>query len=677
MTKTATIGQSCSFKFKYGPRGYVEYWKSLHTVTPGDGDRPGTAPPPASRRPPPPQAVRDNTYQDVVAARPRQNAPEGPSLVNATYQMLDVLRTYARDYAAHEIRRAVLDGDMFYAVTPRGPPVAGPGNVSNPQNRPASMAQPHHGAMGMGMAHQQGPPSAFARALDGPRGTPVAGPSNPFHNQNQVTPMGQRHYGGMGMGMGMGYQQGPPPVTGQPPGTPRGLPVAGPSHFFQNQYQPAPMAQPDRSQMGHHQGPPPAIAQPPNTGRTRAGEIDELRQFSDGVRFIRRPVTGYAGLPLTSASSNGTPAFASINAGLPLPHASPSITPAFTAINAGLPLTSTSPSITPGFTAINAGSTVSSIGAGPDAGSAARTGGVGRRLRAAEMGDSLTSAHDPDHSAGPAATATPRVGVARRRAAPAAQPGGSLTSAHGPTPLVGVARRRAVPAAQPGDPLTSVRNRDQSAGRPATATPQVDEFRRRRASPLPGSNGLAGNVSVSIDGGVYVDSPADRTRAARIQQGVAATSITGRLPDDLHRSQENIVATTSSNVANSARPTFTVPGSAHTAAPAGNVPVPVTATASAALASGSDDSDARLAQTYARRGANRGAVAEGVTHGASAGEGAANVTKADGQDGSTGTTTVPVNTTTESGSDGDHSPPHKKHKVNGGGSGGTNGDKDA
>jgi hypothetical protein len=651
MTKTATIGQSCSFKFKYGPRGYVEYWKSLHTVTPGDGDRPGTAPPPASRRPPPPpQAVRDNTYQDVVAARPRQNAPEGPSLVNATYQMLDVLRTYARDYAAHEIRRAVLDGDMFYAVTPRGPPAAGPSNVSNPQNRPASMAQPHHGAMGMGMAHQQGPPSAFARAPDGPRGTPVAGLSNPFHNQNQVTPMGQPHYGGMGMGMGMGYQQGPPPVTGQPPGTPRGLPVAGPSHFFHNQYQPAPMAQPDHSQMGHYQGPPPATAQPPNTGRTRAGEIDELRQFSDGVRFIRRLVTGYAGLPLTSASSNGTPAFASINAGLPLPPAPPNITPGITAINAGLPLTSTSPSITPGFTSINAGSTVHSIGAGPGSGRLGREGRrllAAQRLRDAQTGDSLTSARDCDNSTGPASTAIPQVGESRRR------------------------------AAQLGDSLTSVRNRDHSAGRAVTATTLEGESRRRHAAPLAGLNVLAESVSVSIDGGVHVNRPANRSRAARIQQGSAATSITGRLPDGLHRTQENIVAMTSSNVANSARTTVTSPDPTHTAASAGNVPIPVTATASAALASGSDDSDAPLAQTYARRGANRGAVAEGVTHGASAGEGAANATKVDGQDGSTGTTTLPVNTTAESGSEGDHSPPHKKHKVNGGDSGGTTGDKDA
>ena len=525
-------------------------------VMPGDRDHSGTAPAPASRRPPPSQAVHDNTHQDVVAARPRQNAPTDSALVNASNQITDIVRNYAVNVVYKALRR----GDIVSVDTPRGPPVAGPSNVFHPQNRPASMAQP---------------------------------------------PLG-------GMGMEMGYQQGPPPVTRQPPGTPRGPPAAGPSNVSRNQNQPAPVAQPHHSQMGYHQGPPPATTQHPNTGGARAQEIDELRQFSDGVRFVRRPVTGYAGLPLTSARSNFTPAFTAIDVGLSLPPASPNITP--------------------GFTAINAGSTVSSIGAGPDAGVAASTVRVDRRRRAAQTGDSMTSARD----------------------------------------------------------------RGGPAGRATTATPPVGAFRRRRATPLPASNVLAESVSVSIAGdGVPANRPVTRTGAAHAQQAPAATSATGRplLADGLHRSQENIVAMTSSNGINSARPTVTSPDSAHIAASAGNVPV--TAPASATLASGSDDSDAPLAQMSARRGANRSAVAGGVTRGASAGEGvddqdsssadvpvaaqdtysASNIATL-APDGSTGNATVPVNKTTESGSEGDHSPPHKRQKANRGGSGGTTGDKD-
>jgi hypothetical protein len=522
-------------------------------VMPGDRDHPGTSPAPASRRPPPSQAVRDKTHQDVVAAHPRQNVPADSALVNASNQIMDIMRNVARDHAVNVVYKALRRGDMISVDTPRGPPVAGPSNVFHTQNRPASMAQPHHG----------------------------------------------------GMGTGMGYQQGPPPVTRQPPGTPRGPPAAGPSNVSRDQNQPAPVAQPHHSQMGYHQGPPPATTQHPNTGGARAQEIDELRQFSDGVRFVRRPVTGYAGLPLTSARSN--------------------ITPAFTAINAGLPLSPASPNTTSGFTAINAGSTVSSIGAGPDAGVAAS--------------------------------------ASRRR------------------------------AAQPGDSVTSARDRGGPAGRAATADPPEDASRRRRATPLSASNLLAGSVSVSIGGD---DVPANRrvtrTRAAHAQQAPAATSTTGRplLADGLHRSQENIVAMTSGNDTNSARPTVTSPDSAHIAASAGNVPV--TAPASATLASGSDDSDVPLAQTSARRGANRSAVAEGVTRGAFAGEGA-DSSSADvpvaaqgtssasnlatlAPDGSTGNATVPVNKTTVSGSEGDYSPPHKRQKANRGDSGGTTGDKD-
>ena len=88
--------------------------------------------------------------------------------------------------------------------------------------------------------------------------------------------------------------------------------------------------------------------------------------------------------------------------------------------------------------------------------------------------------------------------------------------------------------------------------------------------------------------------------------------------------------------------------------------------------------------------ANTSAIAEGVTHGTSAGEDAANVTKVDDQESnsddmhisaqdtesvsiSAGNTAVPVNSTAESGSESGHSPPHKKQRVNGGDTAGDNG----
>lgn len=307
---------------------------------------------------------------------------------------------------------------------------------------------------------------------------------------------------------------------------------------------------------------------------------------------------------------------------------------------AGLPQAPAPPNITPGFTAINAGSSTSFVGADPDASAAARAGWVGRRRRAAQTGDSLTSARDPNHSAGRADTVPPLVGVSRRRAAPRAN-----------------------------------------------------------------SNALAASGSNAGGGdGVPANRPVNGIRAARTQQGLAATS--PRFPEVFRRTRENTMGWTPNQVANSTHPTVTRPDSAHTAASAGSAPVPVTATTSAALASGSDDSDdVPLIQTrpgYARRGANRSAVAERVTHGASAGEGAANVTKVDDQDsnsadvpvtvqntdstsngaaiapdGSTSNATVPVNNTTEFSSDGDDSPPHKRRKVRGRASGGTTGDKGA
>jgi hypothetical protein len=126
----------------------------------------------------------------------------------------------------------------------------------------------------------------------------------------------------------------------------------------------------------------------------------------------------------------------------------------------------------------------------------------------------------------------------------------------------------------------------------------------------------------------------------------------------------------------------------------------VTAPSSAAPTSGVDDSGAGPADPNSGsegRGVTTSAVTEGVTHGASADENAANVTKVDDQDssnadmavtaqdpaaalapdGSTGNAAVPVNDTTESGSKSGHSPPHKKRKVNEGDSGGTAGGNDA
>jgi hypothetical protein len=443
---------------------------------------------------------------------------------------------------------------------------------------------------------------------DPPRGPPVAGPGNGFQNQGQNAPTEQPHHGR------------------------RAPPVAGPSNFFHNQNQPAPLAQPLHGGMGYHPGPPPASAQPLNTGHTRAQEIDELRQFTSGVRYVRRPTTGYAGLPLPPAPPNNTPGLTATNAGSTVSLVGAPITG-----YAGLPQAPAPPNITPGFTAINAGSSTSFVGADPDASAAARAGWVGRRRRAAQTGDSLTSARGPDHSAGRADTVPPLVGVSRRR----------------------------------------------------------------RAAPRANSNALAASGSNAGGGdGVPASRPVNGMRATRTQQGLAATSL--RFPEVFRRTRENTMGWTSNQVANSTHLTVTHPDSAHTAASAGNAPVPVTATASAALASGSDDSDdVPLIQTrpgYARRGANRGAV----THGASAGEGAANVTKVDDQDsntveppvtspdassaidpatlaphGSTGNATVPVNNTTESSSDGDDSPPHKRRKVRGRASGGTTGDKGA
>lgn len=293
---------------------------------------------------------------------------------------------------------------------------------------------------------------------------------------------------------------------------------------------------------------------------------------------------------------------------------------------AGLPLSSPHLNHAPGFTATNAGSTAPSVEAGPDAGAAARAGWEGRRHRAAQ---------DRGHSAGRADITTPRVG----------------------------------------------------------------ESRRRCATPLADSNALAASSSNTGDG-VSVNRLVDGTGTAHAHQALTVTSTRGMplLHNGLHRvnrSGDNIMATNSSNVANSARGTVTGVDSTHTAVPAitdtaSNVPVPVTASSSAALASDGHDSDVGPADPESGSegsGANNTAIADGVTQDASADEDAANVTKIDDQhshdadepvNGSgTNTAVLPVNKTAESGSDSGHSPPHKKHKVNKGDSGGTAGDDDA
>lgn len=368
------------------------------------------------------------------------------------------------------------------------------------------------------------------------------------------------------------------------PDAPRGPPVAGPSNVFHNQNPPAPTVQAHPGGTGYHQGPPPVTGQPPNTGRTKAEEIDMLRQFSGGLRLAPRPVTvgdlqqpdRYAGLPLTSAH----------------------------------------PNVTTGFTTINAGSTGSSVGAGPDASAAARAGWEGRRLRAAGA-------------------------------------------------------------------------RGHSAGRADSTAPRVAVPRRLRPTPLTDSTTLAASGS-STGYGVPGNRLADGTGAAHTHQALAVTSTTGRRPLDeglhrVNRSRENIMANNSSHVDSSARGTVTALDSTHAAVSASNVP--------AALASGGDDSGVGPADpSYVSEGsvANTSAIAEGVTHGTSAGEDAANVTKVDDQESnsddmhisaqdtesvsiSAGNTAVPVNSTAESGSESGHSPPHKKQRVNGGDTAGDNG----
>lgn len=373
------------------------------------------------------------------------------------------------------------------------------------------------------------------------------------------------------------------------PDAPRGPPVAGPSNVFHNQNPPAPTVQAHPGGMGCHQGPPPLTGQPPNTGRTKAEEIDMLRQFSSGLRFAPHPIT------VGDLQQPGR--------------------------YAGLPLTSAHPNVTPGFTAINAGSTGSSVGAGPDASAAARAGREGRRRRAAGV---------RGHSAGRADGATPREGVSRRR----------------------------------------------------------------RATPLVDSNALAASGSSAGDG-VLANRLGDGTGAAHPHEALAVTSTTGmRLLDNgLHRIGKNITDKSSSNVANSAHTTGPYP--TNTAVSASNVPA--TASSSAALVSGNTGGDVGPADPNSGSGgsgANTGAIAAGVTHSTSAGEDAASVTKVDDQDSnnaevpvsaqdtesvsiSASNTAVPVNNTAESGSESGHSPPHKKQKVNGGGSGGTAGDNDA
>jgi hypothetical protein len=267
----------------------------------------------------------------------------------------------------------------------------------------------------------------------------------------------------------------------------------------------------------------------------------------------------------------------------------------------------------------------SPAGVGQDASAAARAGWEGRRSRATQRDDSQISARGRGHSSGRADSATPRVGASRRR-------------------------------------------------RPTRPTPLADS----NALVASGSGAGAGD-------GVPANRLADGTGAAHSQQALAVTSATGESAaaggvDQVKRIGKRLADQNSGNVANSAHAPVTSPDPNHTAVPAITSvasDLPVVASGSAALTSGGDDSNA-----------NRGAIAEGVTHGASVNKAAANVTKIDDQDsnnadepataqdadsssspadgapdGSTSNAAVIVKDTSDSGSASGHSPPYKKQKV--------------
>jgi hypothetical protein len=238
---------------------------------------------------------------------------------------------------------------------------------------------------------------------------------------------------------------------------------------------------------------------------------------------------------------------------------------------------------------------------------------------------------------------------------------------------------------QRDDSQISARGRGHSSGRADSTTPRVSvPRRRRRPTPRADSNALAASGS-GVGDVLPTNRLADGTEAAHSQQALAVTSATGESAgaggvDQVKRRGKRLADKTSSNVANSAHAPVTSPDSNHTAVPAITSvasDLPVVASGSAALVSGGDDSDA-----------NRGAIAEGVTHGASVNKDAANVTKIDDQDsnnadepataqnvdsssspidgatdGSTSDAAVPVKDTSDSGSASGHSPPYKKQKV--------------
>jgi hypothetical protein len=354
------------------------------------------------------------------------------------------------------------------------------------------------------------------------------------------------------------------------PGAPCFYPVAGPSNVFHNQNPPAQTGQPHPGGMGYYQGPPTVAGQPPNTGRTRAYEIDMLRQFSNG-------------LPIPRPTTMGPPQ-------QPGRHT-------------GLPLASAHPNITSGFTAIN-----SPAGIGQDASAAARAGWEVRRRGAA-------------------------------------------------------------------------RDRGYSAGRADSTTPRVSVPRRRRPTPLADSNALAASGS-GVGDGLPTNRLADGTGAAHSQQALAVTSAMGESAiaggvDQVERRGRKLTDKDSSKVTRSVQATVTSPDPNHTAVPA------ITSAASDLPVVASGSADPNFGSKA--RSANRSAIAEGVTHGASANKDAANVTKIDDQDSNNadepataqdagsssspadgapdGSTSNAVKDTSDSGSASGHSPPYKKQKV--------------
>jgi len=351
--------------------------------------------------------------------------------------------------------------------------------------------------------------------------------------------------------------------------------------------------------------PPPAPGLPSNTGRARALETNELQHFSNGLRSNRHP--NIAG-PLQQLG--GHP---------------------------GTPPTSAHHNVLPAANTVAARLTAPSVGAGHDAGTAVPAGPVAGRGRAAPTGDSRISAHGRGHSAGPATSSRSQLGASC----------GAQTN-------------------------------------------------------LSGSNARAAFGS-SVGSGVPVN------RAARTQQDLVVTSpaessVVASGSGQTRRDGTDTVDEKASNVANSAHDSNSVAGTQpdHTSAPvsttanAASVPA-IAAPGSAALVSDVGDSDAGPADPNSgpeNHGTGTSAIPAGVAPSASVGEGDANDTKVDDQDSKNATmpatahdtgsasnpaalapsvddsnSPVPVNNTAGSGSEGGHSPPHKKQKFYEGGAG--------